>query len=202
MPDQHVAAAHAIPHKRTSRLFGQYIIKHRFQFKFSFVIFIFLAVAAFTIWFEGRWAVGRMVTSGLISNDEAIQHFSYLNQLVAYTGCLALAVTFLLSLFFSHFVAGPIYRFEKTLEEMRNGNLTMFVKLRKRDEFKETAELFNQALSSLRFKVQKERESISAAAEKIKAFAEQMRQSGRAKEAAELDQLLFDIKNNPPQLKI
>ena len=192
----------AISPKKVSRFFGQYIVKNRFQFKFSVMIFIFLAVACFTLWFQGHWAVGRMLKVGLVQGEDAILQLHLLNDLVAKTSILALAITFILSLIFSHYIAGPIYRFEKTLEEMRNGNLSVHIRLRKRDEFKETAELFNQTLASLRVKVQKERDGVEASVQKIKAFADKLKKSGKTQEANELEQLVFDVKNNPPQLKI
>src|SRR5207244_375067 len=77
----------------------------------------------------------------------------------------ALALVFALSLVFSHFIAGPIYRFEKTVEAMRDGDLTIVVRLRPRDEFKELAGLFNEMLASLRLSLQTERDVVDAVLE-------------------------------------
>lgn len=52
-------------------------------------------------------------------------------------------------IFISHRIAGPIYRFEKTAEEIKSGNLQTRVHLRWADEFKELAAKLNEALSSL-----------------------------------------------------
>ncbi len=188
--------------RKVSRFFGQYIIKNRFQFKFSVMIFIFLSVACLTIWFEGHWAVNRLIKVGLVQGEDAILQLNILNDLVAKTSILALAICFILSLIFSHYVAGPIYRFEKTLEQVRDGDVSMHIRLRKRDEFKETAELFNQALASLRNKIQKERDGIRVSMERMVSLAERLKKDGKSKEANELEQLIFDVKNIPPQLKI
>jgi methyl-accepting chemotaxis protein len=202
MPDQQAITGQPAGSKRPSRFFGQYIIKNGFQFKFSFVVFVFLAVASFVIWFEGQWAVNKLVTAGLVTDEQSMEHFRNMNRLVAQTGLLIIAISFLLSLYFSHYVAGPIYRFEKTFEAMREGDLSMFVRLRKRDEFKDTAEVFNQALTSLRHRVQKERDGIAASTAKLKGLSERLKQEGRPTEAAELDKLIFDLNNNPPHVKI
>jgi methyl-accepting chemotaxis protein len=186
-----------------SRFLGVKIIKTGFQFKFSFIVFMFLALSAGSIWFWGNATVNRMIDSGMVRGDDAIASMQVLKDNIAYISILALAITFGLSLFFSHYIAGPIYRFEKTLESMRDaGDLTMYVKLRKRDEFKDTADLFNQALVSLRNKVKKEREGVQAHAEKIAQLATQLRAAGHEQNAAELERLVADLKNNPPQIKI
>jgi methyl-accepting chemotaxis protein len=202
MTDESHLSTPPLNQKRHSRFFGQYVIKYRFQFKFTLVVFTFLAVAALTTWVIGKVAVGKLIETGMVSDEQSIQSLRLMNQIVGQTSLLALAVTFGLAIFFSHFIAGPIYRFEKILEEMRAGNLNLHVRLRKRDEFKETAELFNQALASLRNKVQKERDALNLAVEKMRLVADDLRKAGRANEALELDQLVSDIKNIPPQIKI
>lgn len=60
----------------------------------------------------------------------------------------------IISMFLTHRFAGPMYRFEKSVEEMINGNFNFEIRLRKRDEGKELAEKMNQLIDliSLRFK--------------------------------------------------
>jgi methyl-accepting chemotaxis protein len=55
------------------------------------------------------------------------------------------------SMFISHRFAGPLYRLEKSLEEMNRGNLDLEITLRRKDEGKELAGMlnnFNTMLSS------------------------------------------------------
>lgn len=202
MAIENVSSAQVPQPKRPSRLFGQYIIKSHFQFKFSLIIFLFLSSVALLVYLEGHLAVQNMIDSGAVTGEEAIVQLRLLNSIIGRTSILGLAITFGLSLFFSHFVAGPIYRFQKILEEMQNGKLNVHVQLRKHDELKDVANSFNQALSSLRHRVRKERESIISAVEKAQPLMEKLNKAGRSAEAAELNQLLNDIKNNPPQVHI
>lgn len=51
-------------------------------------------------------------------------------------------------LFISHRLAGPLYRFEKTIEEMIDGNVGFSIKLRKKDELVELVPKFNELLST------------------------------------------------------
>jgi methyl-accepting chemotaxis protein len=188
--------------RHVSRFFGRYLIKERFQFKFAFIVFLFLGIATMTIWWFGNYSVQQLIDNESIKDAIAIEQLHNVNSLIFKIGIIYMVVAIFLSLLFSHLVAGPIYRFEKTLEEIRAGNLTMFIKLRKRDEFKETAEIFNQAIVSLRNKVQKERDGVSIAADKVKALADRLKAEGKTSEAAELEQIVFDFRNVPPQIKI
>jgi methyl-accepting chemotaxis protein len=182
--------------KSPSRFLGVKIIKTGFQFKFSLIVFLFLAFSAGSIWFWGHATVNQMIESGMVHGEDAIASMQMLQSNIAYISLLALAITFGLSLFFSHYIAGPIYRFEKTLESMRDqGDLTIYVRLRKRDEFKETADLFNQALVGLRNRVKKEREGVSAQVQKLAELSPKLN-------SPELNKIVEDLKNNPPQLKI
>ncbi len=190
------------PVQRKSRLFGQYIVKTRFQFKFGVMIFIFLSLASALIWLEGHVAVKNMIDNGMVTGEDAIQQLRLLNGIVARTSILAVAITFGLALFFSHFIAGPIYRFEKTLEQMREGNLNIHVRLRKNDELQEVADTFNQALASLRNKVKHDREKLYTALDNAKEVAGRLRQAGRTQEAEEIEKLVEDAKNAPPQIQI
>ncbi len=64
-------------------------------------------------------------------------------------------VIIIITLFLSHRVAGPFYRFEKTLEAMINGDLSQKIYLRKKDEGKELANKINQFNTTLSDKVVK-----------------------------------------------
>ncbi len=63
-----------------------------------------------------------------------------------------------LSIFVSHKIAGPIYRFEKFAEEVSNGNLTGKIILRQGDELTQIAEKFNSMLTKIRERLKKIRD--------------------------------------------
>ncbi|MDY6842810.1 MAG: hypothetical protein SVW57_01775 [Thermodesulfobacteriota bacterium] len=76
---------------------------------------------------------------------------------VVYTNLIIFAllsmVTVLLTLFISHKIAGPMFRFEKELKEIAQGNLTQKILLRKKDQINEIADCLNNMTESLREKV-------------------------------------------------
>lgn len=56
----------------------------------------------------------------------------------------------LLTIFVSHKVAGPIYRFEKTCHDLIAGNYADMVKLRKGDDMQNLSHLLNEAIQATR----------------------------------------------------
>lgn len=202
MAQTEVISGHPAQTGRASRLFGKYIVNYRLQFKFSLIVFAFLAVAALTTWLMGHFAVDRMITTGVVTDDQAVASLKMINTMVGQTSILALAILFGLALFFSHFVAGPLYRFERVFEQMEAGDLSAVVRLRKHDELKDTADVLNRALMGLRKHVRVERESLAVSLEKVKKFAARLRESGKNEDATELEQILAEFQNKPPHLKI
>lgn len=61
----------------------------------------------------------------------------------------------ILTIFVSHKIAGPIYRFEKFAQSVQEGDLSARIHLRKGDEMIETAEKFNEMMDELVKPIQK-----------------------------------------------
>lgn len=61
----------------------------------------------------------------------------------------------LLTIFFSHKVAGPVYRFERVLNNIIRGDYTDDIRLRQGDEMQNMAKLFNEALRCTRERLAK-----------------------------------------------
>lgn len=71
---------------------------------------------------------------------------------------LLLTATFFLLL--SHRIAGPIYRIERSIAGVEQGDLTMRVYLRDKDEFKELGDLFNSMTGNLNDRVNKVQQAV------------------------------------------
>ena len=61
--------------------------------------------------------------------------------------------TIILTIFISHKIAGPLYRFERSAEEIGKGNLTLVTQLRESDQAKDLANAFSRMTSDLRKKL-------------------------------------------------
>ncbi len=91
---------------------------------------------------------------------------------------LGSSLAVILMMFVSHRIAGPLFRLERTIREMGEGRMPGKVNLRKKDEFKQLAEVVNSTLQRLEEKADRDRDVINsvykmleegAPAEKIKA---------------------------------
>ncbi len=65
---------------------------------------------------------------------------------MAFVSIGAIAVT----LFVSHKIAGPLYRFKQTFKELANGNFTNQIRLRKGDQLVDVGEDFNHMITAVR----------------------------------------------------
>jgi nitrogen fixation/metabolism regulation signal transduction histidine kinase len=78
----------------------------------------------------------------------------------------------LLTVFFSHKLAGPLYRLEKACHTLIEGNYTEKITLRKGDEMQNLAGLFNEmvAITSERMKALRDADTASKKEEIVSAF--------------------------------
>ena len=80
---------------------------------------------------------------------------------------------FLAGIFISHKIAGPMYRFERSAEAVKDGNLKIHFSVRKGDEMKKTASVLEGMVESLRSDV----DTIKKAEEELKIEVEKIPKS-------------------------
>jgi methyl-accepting chemotaxis protein len=185
----------------SSRLFGQYIIKFRFQFRFSLILLGIMSAAMFVLWMESTAALKRLIESGGISNPDVVIQIELLIEIIGKSAFMLAAIGFGVILFLSHFLAGPLYRFEKVFDEIRDGNLTVVARLRKHDEMQDVADRLNQALAGLRNKFKKDRDAAEAEWAIVEAISKELRAAGDAARADKLDKVLLDRRARPSQIR-
>ncbi len=141
----------------------QYRRRHYFvkkDFQFSIILKFCLLVL-----------IGAAISTGLLllfSQDTLTSTFresrleirstaSVIMPAVIYTNLITLGLitvaTIVVTLFISHKLAGPLFRFEKELREIGEGNLTRNVCLRKNDQMIALCEDMNRMCDSLRGKI-------------------------------------------------
>jgi methyl-accepting chemotaxis protein len=125
-----------------------YFINKEFQGRYIFNYFLLAAIGS---------ALFVAVFSFFSSNTLSIVYENYHLQLGLTPGILLRKIlgtqwfvivlgggcVIVVTLFLTHRIAGPFYRFEKTLDEMIDGDLSNKVVLRKKDEGKELAQKIN-----------------------------------------------------------
>lgn len=78
-----------------------------------------------------------------------------------------LLITFLISIFVSHRIAGPLYKLKNFFRQNGGGKLSPDLYFRKNDHFMDIAEEYNVMLSRLRAELRGAREAISMTANEL-----------------------------------
>jgi len=176
-----------------SRLFGRRFIKQGFQTRFSLVIyFLFIALVVIN-WIVGRSITTLMLHRGLVNSHDFLIQLSTLNKVIITSSSFGFIIIYIVSLVFSHLIAGPIYRLESVLKEVAKGHLSQHIKLRRFDEFKEVAEVFNDAMKNLRSSLEEDEISRKEELGKLHDLCEQLKKSGMHSETDALKKILQEF---------
>jgi methyl-accepting chemotaxis protein len=105
---------------------------------------------------------------------------------------MILLVIVVVSIFISHEVAGPLVHLEKSMARIGQGDLTEKITLRKGDEFKEIALLFNDMTGGIKQIVIKDREHLQRIIFKMEDLKNKIGQ-GVAK-PEEIEELVKELK--------
>lgn len=136
----------------------QHFIKKKFQFNFilKFCVLIIVGSAISTgllYYFSKDTLTSSYHGSRLVVTTTA----SAILPGVIYTNLITLILisiaAIVVTLYISHKIAGPLYRFEIDLKEIATGNLTKKIFLREADQAKDMADSLNQMVVALREKV-------------------------------------------------
>lgn len=135
-----------------------FLIKKHFQFTFLSSFIVLLAVESVLIISLFLFLSRDTLTTGYLDSIlrvERTQNFFIIPfMLLTLIVVLGLTMTgMVVFVVLSHRLAGPFYRFEKTLEQVEGGDLTPRVQLRKNDQFVELEDALNRFVESLNFRI-------------------------------------------------
>jgi len=129
------------------------LINKKFQFKYAAMIvgtlFVMVVLVEWDIFYTMKTILPKVFFMEEIRQDLTAFHL-----LLAVKSLVFMVLVAFISVYFSHRIAGPIYRLEKDLLTMINeGDLTKQFRLREKDELKELAEALNTMTANLRTKL-------------------------------------------------
>lgn len=75
---------------------------------------------------------------------------------------ISIFVVAFICIFVTHTIAGPVYRMEKVVRNIGEGDLTHFIKLRPKDELKDLADAMNEMTMGLRNKIISFKENVAS----------------------------------------
>ncbi|MDD5089507.1 MAG: HAMP domain-containing protein [Candidatus Wallbacteria bacterium] len=179
----------------------RFLIKKGLQFRYMAVILmtmLFLSLISGWTIYSTIWEHLTMADMKVSANLHTT--FNKINSdLMVRVPAFAILLSFA-SLFISHRIAGPIYRFEQSAKTISSGDLTMRVKLRKGDELQSLADCFNQMAENLETLVGTDRNAISQIIQVIKIIPVELRspdipESRKSEIVAELIKVVENLKS-------
>ncbi|MBN1595894.1 HAMP domain-containing protein [candidate division FCPU426 bacterium] len=189
-----------------------YLINKEFQIRYIirilFGIIVMALIVAFTVYYT-TWV--RIMDAFYNVPQIASQFaplFHSMNQQLVLVLILFLVVFAVVSIFVSHSIAGPMYRFEKTLQAIQEGDLTLNIGLRKSDEFRNLAECVNNMINTLRISMSKNKrltEEINEVCKKIQTVQPPAKSSqvrGWAQDVENLKQLVQELQEENRRFKL
>ena len=125
----------------------QYMVKKGFQLRFMTTIIIAMVLIALVTGLTIYYAVMQTLTTQFHGENLALVKHAITYRLFLRSFLLILAIA-IISVFLSHRIAGPIYKFEQTVKECAFGKDVKEIKLRKGDEFFELASAINNLIQT------------------------------------------------------
>jgi methyl-accepting chemotaxis protein len=136
------------------------MVNRSLQVKYGLIGLGLFSMAAFLVWWEFYNGFHSVLQQGLISSHNAVPVFDALGRLLLIKVLIALTLVWSLSIVLSHYLAGPIYRLESSLKLLKAGDLVHRVHLREKDELKDLASAYNEAIASLQSRIEADRDVI------------------------------------------
>lgn len=126
-----------------------FFIKKSFQSSFAWRFAALVALEAFLMTLLTLYLSRGTLTTSYAGGQLRIEHTSqyFLPTLLLVSSIAAVTVAIVGMLVFiilSHRIAGPVYRLQKSVEDIRGGNLTHRIQLRRKDELGELAGELNR----------------------------------------------------------
>ncbi|WP_372519725.1 hypothetical protein [Candidatus Ruminimicrobiellum ovillum] len=140
----------------------QYIVKPKLQIKYLLILATIIVVSSILIYYMFLDSLLNSPGMDQLSAG-AIKNFvrSYTSGFFwAILGFMALVL--IESIFYFHRLIGPIFFFEKVTARLKNGDFTVKIHHRKKDETIELAKNMNEAVKNVRTAVAEDRKKIDA----------------------------------------
>jgi nitrogen fixation/metabolism regulation signal transduction histidine kinase len=135
---------------------ANFLINKRFQLKFAFFvcswIFALSMIYPIIIYNIFEYCM-KLLNSGSTASPLAAAKVQEIESkvlvLLGILQLLFLGITFILSIFLSHRIAGPLYKLRRSMEEVARGNFDLRITFRKNDHFMEMQDTFNDMIQHL-----------------------------------------------------
>lgn len=140
----------------------QYFIDKGFQLRYMLVIIIaMLCVSMVVGWTVYATVWTKLADPAFMELSQLYTYFEQANYTLVYRTVILIIFISVASIFVSHKIAGPVYRFSQSAKSIADGDLSSKIHLRKGDELTELADVFNSMTDNLVNFIQQDRQLAS-----------------------------------------
>ena len=143
----------------------QYFIAKKFQLRYVGMILLLVSLTAvmcsYVIYYTMMLTMGDKLAN-VYPQGRLISIVNMVNFRILLSMLLVAPLVVVIGIYASHKVAGPIYRIEKFLGSMADGDLSLSLALRRNDELISLADGINRVIDSVKATVKKEKAAIGS----------------------------------------
>lgn len=136
----------------------QYLVKTKFQLKYTGMVLLFMFIVAWltgsTVYYTGWLLMGEKLAN-VYPQGRLVAIMRMINATLLLRLLLLTPLVVLISVLLSHRIAGPLYRIQRFLKSVANGDLSAKLVLRKGDELQDLAGSINEMTDDLKNRVKK-----------------------------------------------
>ncbi|MCS7151661.1 MAG: methyl-accepting chemotaxis protein [Endomicrobia bacterium] len=148
----------------------RYLINPKFQIKYLIIVLVLVIVILLSTAYYVNLTLRTTTLLENLSGLEVEAVTKLVFRTVVYVCIIFVVLIVTLGIFVLHRIAGPLYVFDKMFNLLSDGDLTIYLKLRKGDELQELAASFQNMVDKLRMYVKSDKEKV----EKIKFELQQL----------------------------
>ncbi len=141
-----------------------YIINKSFQYKYIFIILSIILITIFTVSFTTFYIIWSNIIKEYFFIPEASKKladiFVKTSELLLIPLIILTIIFSIVGVFYSHKIAGPLFRVKRICDELARGNLNQIVKFRKGDEFHDVADALNKVINGLKTLIIEDKEIV------------------------------------------
>lgn len=156
----------------------QYLVARKFQLKYVglilVMVFITAIICSYVIYYTMMLTMGDKLAN-VYPQGRLLSIVNMVNLRILLSMCLIVPLVVIIGIYASHKIAGPIYRIERFLGAMSEGDYSVPLILRRNDELISLATGINKVMDSMKATVKKERAvlaGITASLENLRRIAE------------------------------
>ena len=174
----------------------QYLIKARFQLSYVGLILVLIIITAcicsYVVYYTSLITLGEKLAA-VYPQGRLVSIVQMVNSRILLSIILITPFIIMIGIYFSHKIAGPIFRIESFLKDMAAGNLSQNLTLRKGDELVSLADGINDVRNNLVSAIDSHKDRLDSLLSKL----EELRASLPAnfKEDIEIISILDNISN-------